>query len=160
MKKHLLSLILSCFAACNANALGGTDLAISGGVFDTNRHNSQMMFGAEMRFNQLHDIFIPKAGVLATTKDAIYGYAGFNLKFPIIDNKLYMQPGFAVGGYKKNNGKDLGGPIEFHSTIEVSYKLPNNHALGVSFGHISNASIYKRNPGEEDLLFVYSLPIF
>lgn len=130
-----------------------------GGIFNVQRDDRKGMGGAELRFNFVHDIFVPKAGGFITSKGSTYFYGGFNLEIPICQNTLYLIPGFAVGSYAKHKGKSLGGPLEFHSTIELNYKLPNTHRIGVAFGHISNASIYKKNPGEEDLVLSYSIPI-
>ena len=48
-----------------------------------------------------------------------------------------------------NDHIDLGGPVEFRSSIEVSYALNRWTRLGVYVAHLSNASIYSRNRGAE-----------
>jgi hypothetical protein len=37
--------------------------------------------------------------------------------------------------------------------------LNDNSRVGFSFHHVSNAGLDDRNPGEESLLFIYSIPI-
>ncbi len=153
----IISLTLISFNAhANVKTLYITPYFGSFNVLDKTR---KTMGGAEARFNFVHDIFVPKIGGFITSKGATYYYGGFNLEIPIYEKKLYMIPGFAVGHYSKHKGKNLGGALEFHSTIEVNYKFENTHRVGVAFGHISNASIYKKNPGEEDLVLTYSIPI-
>jgi hypothetical protein len=156
-----LSTLVVCIVATPllAYAKSPTYITAYAGVFDLNRDERKALGGLELRFNQVHDIFVPKVGGFVTNKGSTYFYGGFNLEFPIYDKRLFVIPGFAIGGYSKNSGKNLGGPLEFHSSIELNYKLKNCHRIGVAFGHISNASIYKKNPGEEDLTLTYSIPL-
>lgn len=157
MYKLFATLSLS-LIALNASA-STIYLTPYGGSFNVLDESRKTMGGAELRFNCVHDIFVPKAGGFVTSKGSTYFYGGFNLEFPVGGKSFYIIPGFAVGGYSKSKGKNLGGPLEFHSTIELNYKFPNTHRVGVAFGHISNASIYKKNPGEEDLVLTYSIPV-
>ncbi len=90
-------------------------------------------------------------------KGAMYGYGGLNLDFAI--GKFYVTPNFMVGAYSRGDGKDLGGPLEFRSGLELSYEMENTHRVGVAFNHISNARIYTHNPGAETLLVNYSIPV-
>ena len=116
------------------------------------------MGGLELRLPKYYKYISPKLGGFATSKGAVYGYAGFNLDFAIGD-VVYVAPGIAAGLYSRGNGKNLGGTIEFLSSIEIGGILPNHHRVGVSYSHISNASIYKKNPGAENLLVTYSIPV-
>jgi hypothetical protein len=45
--------------------------------------------------------------------------------------------------------ENFGGPIQFVSHVGISFKLSANLGLGYRFQHMSNASIYNRNPGLE-----------
>ena len=65
----------------------------------------------------------------------------------------------AAGYYDKCNGFDLGHELEFRSSVELSYRFDNRTRLGVSFYHMSNASIDADNPGTEVLSIVYSIPL-
>jgi lipid A 3-O-deacylase len=53
----------------------------------------------------------------------------------------------------------LGAPIEFRSGVDLAYKFADLSRLGVSFQHTSNAGIGKSNPGEQEVLLVYQLPM-
>ena len=57
------------------------------------------------------------------------------------------------------DGKDLGNPLEFRSGITFSVRLSDYSRLGITFHHISNAGLNERNPGEESILVLYSVPI-
>ena len=39
------------------------------------------------------------------------------------------------------DGKDLGSPLEFKSEIQMSFDLTDSTQLGMSYNHISNASL-------------------
>ena len=72
---------------------------------------------------------------------------------------MVLSPSFSVGGFHEGDGKDLGGAIEFRSALELAYRFENNARLGVQVGHLSNASIYDSNPGEEFVILNYSIPV-
>lgn len=102
--------------------------------------------------------FRPLIGVMATATSSVYGYVGLNFDL-LFWNHLLIAPGFAAGYYGKGNGKNLGYPIEFRSGLEVAYQFQDGHRLGVHFYHLSNASLARRNPGEESLVIYYDIPI-
>ena len=74
------------------------------------------------------------------------------------ENNFLFTPSFGVGYYDNGSGKNLGNNIEFRTTLELSYQLKNNNRIGLSFGHISNANIGKKNPGVEILSLSYQIP--
>lgn len=125
-------------------------------VMDDEQNATQ--FGAEYRFNPYVYGIRPIVGASITTDGSAYGYAGLNWDIDLIPNELYVIPNFAVGAYSEGDGKDLGGALEFRSGIEVAYQFPNEHRLGVALNHLSNASIYDKNPGTEIVLINYSIP--
>jgi len=128
------------------------------GIFDVFDSKNYAMLGMEFRGKRYWQYFSPKVGVYANTKHSVYGYLGFNIDIPIYKDMVYIMPGFAAGAYSKGKGKKLGGTLEFRSSIELAYKMPNKHRIGLALSHISNANIYKKNPGAEDLVLTYSLP--
>ena len=62
-------------------------------------------------------------------------------------------PSFAPGLYHKGDGKDLGHVLEFKTEVQLSYGLSENTSFGVSYNHVSNASIGDKNPGANSYLF-------
>jgi hypothetical protein len=127
------------------------------GIFDINSSSKKFTGGAEARLNFIHEIIVPKLGGYITSKGSQYYYAGFNLELPVYEKRLYLMPGFAAGAYSKSRGENLGGTLEFYSSLEINYKFKNLHRAGITFGHISNAGIYKKNPGSENLFLTYSI---
>jgi hypothetical protein len=114
-------------------------------------------FGVEYRFRQWNYGIRPTVGVNIDWDGGAYAYGGFNWEIPLSDSFLLI-PNFMVGAYHEGGSKDLGGALEFRSGIEVAYQCQNKHRIGLAFNHISNASIYDKNPGAEALLLTYSLP--
>ena len=53
--------------------------------------------------------------------------------------------------YNRNGGLDLGSELEFLSYAEVAAEVHPGVWLGVNFGHMSNASTGRINPGTEIL---------
>ena len=102
--------------------------------------------------------FRPLLGVMSTVKGSGYLYLGINFDL-LFFNHLLFAPGFAAGYYWKGHGKDLGYPLEFRSGVELAWQFSDWRRLGVHFYHLSNASIGRRNPGEESFVFFYDIPL-
>lgn len=102
--------------------------------------------------------FRPLVGVMATAKGSFYGYLGINFDLLFCDHLLFA-PGFAAGYFAPGSGKNLGYPIEFRSGIELAWQFSDWRRLGIHFYHLSNASIGRRNPGEESLVLFYDIPL-
>ncbi len=159
IKYSVISLLaLSVSSVAHAD---GTDY-ITGyvGYFDVIRNDYESaQFGIEYRARPLQYSIRPMIGLNVTNDESIYGYVGLNWDAELITDQLYLIPNFAAGLYKRGDGKELGGVIEFRSGIELAYQFPNSHRLGIAFNHISNASIYRHNPGSETALVTYSIPL-
>jgi hypothetical protein len=65
-------------------------------------------------------------------------------------------PGFAAGLFHRGGGQNLGGPVEFRSSIELAYRFGDGSRLGLNLSHLSNGGFYDRNPGTESLVLVWS----
>lgn len=102
--------------------------------------------------------FRPLAGIMSTVLGSGYLYLGINFDLLFFDHILFA-PGFAAGYYWKGHGKNLGYPLEFRSGVELAWQFSDWRRLGIHFYHISNASIGKRNPGEESLVLFYDIPL-
>ena len=153
-------LALSAGAAQAASASDSKGYLVgSVGYFDiTQGDDTAAQFGLEYRHSAWQYGIRPTIGFHVSSDSSLYGYAGIHWDVPLIDNQLYIIPNFVAGAYKEGDGKDLGGTIEFTSGIELAYQFNNAHRLGVAFNHISNASIYDRNPGAETVKVSYSIP--
>ena len=128
------------------------------GSFNVQRDNRTAEFQIEYKFAKSIFMARPMIGAFTTSKAAFYIYTGIGWDLHL-SRYLVLTPSFAPGLYFQGNDKNLGYPIEFRTCMELAYKFKNKGRLGAMFYHLSNASISRRNPGEESLLLFYSLPL-
>ena len=87
----------------------------------------------------------PISGGFLTEKSAFYLYTGAQAEYNL--GLFTITPSFAPGYYNSGNGKDLGSVLEFKSEIQMSLNLSDSTEFGMSYNHISNASLGDKNPG-------------
>ena len=87
----------------------------------------------------------PITGAFLTEKNAVYLYTGVQAEYEL--GFLTITPSFAPGYYNYGNGKDLGFPLEFKTEVQMSFDINDSTHLGMSYNHISNASLGNKNPG-------------
>jgi len=87
----------------------------------------------------------PITGGFLTEKSAFYVYTGAQAEYNF--GVFKITPSFAPGYYNYGDGKDLGSAIEFKSEIQMSLDLSDSTEFGMSYNHISNASLGDKNPG-------------
>ena len=87
----------------------------------------------------------PITGGFVTENSAAYIYTGIEWNFNI--GAFNFTPSFAPGLYHEGDGKDLGHFLEFKSEVQFSYATSDNTSFGVSYNHVSNASLGDKNPG-------------
>ena len=95
--------------------------------------------------------FSPITGGFVTGKNSVYLYTGIEGEYNIGSLKIY--PSFAPGYYEKGDGKDLGHVLEFKSELQLSYSASENSSFGISYNHVSNASLGDKNPGANSYMF-------
>jgi len=134
-------------------------LYMGAGVYDIihNPHNLQLQLEYRSFIKSFH-YARPLIGLFGTDKATFYFYSGMALDI-FLGKSFVITPSFAPGLYFKGFGKNLWFPLEFRSSMEAAFVLPNKGRLGAQFYHISNASLGRRNPGAESLIFFYALPI-
>ena len=136
---------------------------VGAGVWDVNFNYYQQ---AEGRLEYRHgqglfetDTFRglkPIVGIMATSKESIFGYAGFGAPFSLGNGNWEFTPSAGLGAYSRGDGLDLGGTFEFHLGLALSYAVTDRGRLGLYLTHISNAGINGYNPGENSLLLTWS----
>ena len=93
----------------------------------------------------------PITGGFITENSAVYIYSGIEWN---IDLGLFeFTPSFAPGLYHEGDGKDLGHVLEFKTEVQLSYTLSDKTSFGMSYNHVSNASLGKKNPGANSYEF-------
>ena len=146
----------ACSADENTNKYK-TELNFFTGMFDWSDHKQKSgLIGLQHQNDELfieadHGRFSPITGAFITSKNAFYIYTGVQAEYQF--GSLAITPSFAPGYYNAGNGKDLGYPLEFKTEIQMSYDLSNTTHLGMSYNHISNASLGDKNPGANSYMF-------
>ena len=121
------------------------------GVFDFSDEKQKAgLFGIQHQNENLQrDTFLgnlsPITGGFITENSAIYVYSGVEWNFDL--GEINFTPSFAPGLYEQGDGKDLGHTLEFKTEIQLSYSISKDTSFGMSYNHISNASLGDKNPG-------------
>ncbi len=141
-----------------------TYFSIGAGAYDLLRDKWRTwQFDAEVKFGlkplNRYLTLQPVVGGFVNAHGGGYVLGGINFDLLFFDQHVLISPGFAAGYYWKGSWKDLGYPLEFRSGIELAWQFSDWRRLGVHFYHLSNASLGKKNPGEESLVFYYDIPI-
>ena len=93
----------------------------------------------------------PITGGFITENSAAYIYTG--IEWNVDMGGMIFTPSFAPGLYHEGNGKDLGHILEFKSEVQLSYISSDTTSFGVSYNHVSNASLGDKNPGANSYMF-------
>ncbi len=134
-----------------------TQLNMYSGMFDfSDEKQRAVLVGFQHQNEELYrDTFLgtlsPITGGFVTENQALYAYTGVEWNFDI--GPLNFTPSFAPGLYGEGKGKDLGHILEFKSEVQASWSLSKNSELGMSYNHLSNASLGDKNPGANSYMF-------
>ena len=164
MRKFILNIFSTLLTVCFLSFISFADetsketkINVFTGMFDFSDDKQKSgIFGLQ---HQNDDLFrktflgrlSPITGGFLTEKNAFYLYTGVQAEYDI--GFLSITPSFAPGYYNYGNGKDLGYPLEFKSEIQVSFDVGESSHLGMSYNHISNASLGSKNPGANSYMF-------
>jgi hypothetical protein len=96
------------------------------------------------------------AGYAYGTSGTSYTYGGFRWELPLSE-RFSLAPGFAAGLYDSGSVFDLGGTLEFRSSVELTYSPATGGRFGIGIHHLSNGGIYGQNPGTEAVWVSYSI---
>lgn len=154
-KSALLLLCLSSLLYADAKRPALVSLGV--GVFNIVRKERTAQYQIEYKWENCYYYIQPFVSFFITNHRSTYFCAGACADIFIYKN-LVLTPSFAPGIYVRGKGKDLGFPLEFRSSLALSYQFKNCTRVGAQFYHISNASLGHRNPGEESLVFFFSFP--
>ena len=124
--------------------------------FSDDKQSSYLVGFQHQNDNLNRDTFLgnvsPITGGFITENSAAYIYTGIEWNVDI-GNKMLFTPSFAPGLYHEGDGKDLGHVLEFKSEVQLSYASSKNTSFGVSYNHVSNASLGDKNPGANSYMF-------
>ena len=153
----LLTVFFLSFGSFADESSKETEINVFTGMFDFSDDKQKSgIFGLQ---HQNDDLFrksflgrlSPITGGFITEKNAFYLYSGVQAEYEL--GPLVITPSFAPGYYSYGDGKDLGYPLEFKSEVQVSLDLSESTQFGMSYNHISNASLGTKNPGANSYMF-------
>ena len=156
----LIALLTWCFVTFGSIAdetPEETEINVFTGMFDFSDNKQQAgLFGLQHQTDKLfRKSFLgklsPITGGFLTEKSAFYLYTGAQAEYDL--GLFTITPSFAPGYYNSGDGKDLGSALEFKSEVQVSLNLSNSTEFGMSYNHISNASLGTKNPGANSYMF-------
>ena len=158
MKKFALNILIALisfsflsFAYAGDKQSNETELNFFTGMFDFSDHKQKAgIIGFQHQNDDLfRESFLgrlsPITGAFLTANNAFYVYTGAQAEYDL--GSFTITPSFAPGYYSSGDGKDLGHVLEFKSEIQVSLNLSDTTEFGMSYNHISNASLGDKNPG-------------
>jgi len=148
---------LSTFRVLSEENIRETELNVFTGLFDFSDDKQKAgLIGVQ---HQNEDLFrnsflgklSPITGGFLTENNAAYLYTGVQAEYGFGIFKII--PSFAPGYYHDGDGKDLGSPLEFKSEVQMTLDLSDTMQFGMSYNHISNASLGDKNPGANSYMF-------
>ena len=164
MKLKIISLILTFlfyFISLNAEEKklenNNTEFNVYTGMFDFSDDGKRSTLVGIQHQNEelIRSTFLgnlsPITGAMIMADNASYFYTGVQAQYKI--GALNFTPSFAPGYYNEGNGKDLGHALEFKSEVQLSLELPKDSQFGLSYNHLSNASLGDKNPGANSYMF-------
>lgn len=150
-----LALLVVGLGAISPAAAADLGFSFYTGFFEPSESAETVELGVEVQRSLGPPGLAAVAGLAASADEAVWVYGGASWSWTP-NEKWRLRPGFAVSVFEEGDGKDLGGPIEFRSSLEVSYRLRSRFRLGLLVYHLSNAGIYERNPGSNSLALIGS----
>ena len=157
----ILISIFVLFSAIKVSSAGESseqsELNVFSGMFDfSDDKQASGVFGLQHQNEELYrESFLgnlsPITGGFLSEKNAFYLYSGIQAEYNI--GFLTITPSFAPGYYNSGDGKDLGYPLEFKTEVQMSFDISDSTHLGMSYNHISNASLGSKNPGANSYIF-------
>ncbi len=154
----LINFLLFSFFTCLSNAEeNSSGLKFYTGMFDFSDEGAKsQLFGIQHQNTNLYRNTIigemsPITGGMITEENAVYLYSGIETNYSI--GSLNITPSFTPGYYNQGDGKDLGHGLEFKSEVQLSLDVGKNTNIGMSYNHVSNASLGDKNPGANSYTF-------
>ncbi|WP_163059793.1 acyloxyacyl hydrolase, partial [Acidithiobacillus ferrooxidans] len=59
----------------------------------------------------------------------------------------------------QGRGKYLDGTFQFRLELSLDYQFANKSRFGLNIAHISNAYTKQEDPGEDEIMLNYSMPL-
>ena len=157
MRITFKAIIIYSLLFTNMVSASGNNWSFYSGMFDFSDNGKKAtLFGFQHQNENLtRKSFLgtlsPITGAMITADNAAYFYTGVQAQYKM--GIFDFTPSFTPGIYEKGDGKDLGHLVEFKSEVQLSLNLLENSQFGMSYNHISNASLGDKNPGANSYMF-------
>ena len=100
----------------------------------------------------------PTVGLSAASNGSAWAGVGSAVTWRFFDDSMFLRIGTMAGIHRRGSGRDLSGPIQFRSNVDVGFAWRNGMEAGLGFDHRSSAGIYKPNPGLDTVYLFAAFP--
>jgi hypothetical protein len=147
MRFHITA---SAFAILATTSIASADTAVIGAVRDINRSG----YGGMIEYHWTETLAAKPnwsagwagAALTEADNDRWIGF-GISSEYALADG-IFLEASF-MPGYYSEGATDLGGNIQFRTTVGIGYLMSDTNALSFAVGHLSNAQIEAWNPGTD-----------
>lgn len=101
----------------------------------------------------------PVLGLSVAQHGAAWVGAGAAVTFRVHHGGLFLRLSSMAGLHARGSGKDLGGPIQFRTALDIGFKTSSGVEFGIGGDHRSSALIYRPNPGLNTGYLFASIPL-
>lgn len=116
-------------------------------------------YGIEHRFSPLTRYrLVPSVGIAVGDNHSNFIYAELRRDFRFAEHWV-LTPSFGLGRFNNRPRFNLGQSLEFRSGLEVSRQFNQGYRLGVALFHLSNGGLSDQNPGTEEVVLSFSIPL-
>lgn len=131
-------------------------LQLGAGVFDLGNKYTAAGAVAEVRIGRKLAFVGPAAGLVGNADGGFFAYAG--VYADLLLGPVALTPVWSTGAYRQGESRDLGGTLQFRSSLALTWQLADGWRLGVLGAHISNGGLHDKNPGENELMLTVAFP--
>lgn len=101
----------------------------------------------------------PVVGLSAASNGSAWVGAGAAYTYKPADQGLFVRVSSMAGLYRRGSGKDLHGPIQFRTALDLGFAQRSGTEFGIGADHRSSARIYRPNPGINTVYLFASVPL-
>ena len=124
--------------------------------FDEDRIGKELLLGYDT--GRAYGPFQPTMAVSVTDDGAAWIGAGAKwTSSSLLPGPLFVESTLMPGFYVPGDGPDLGGNLQFRSSLGVGVAFGNGATVTVAYDHRSNADTDRTNPGLEVLSVRYAV---
>ncbi|MCC5962327.1 MAG: acyloxyacyl hydrolase [Rhodobacteraceae bacterium] len=100
----------------------------------------------------------PVIGLSVAANGSVWLGAGIVGTWRAPSNGMFLRGRFMPGAYRQGRGRDLSGPMQFRSSLEMGFQRADGLEYGIGADHRSSAGLHRPNPGLDSLFLFASFP--